>query len=320
MAKRAPPVPGPAPAPAPELRAAPPAGPQLADWNLLRSFIAVYETGTLTEAARRLATTQPNMGRHLRELERLLGETLFVRLPGRLRPNPRADALFESLAPMQQAAREAARLFTESPERIVGVVRIAVSEAYGYHVVPPLLAPLLNQHPGLEIELAVSNGSDNLLRREADIAVRHFRPQQADLVVRKLGQNEMGLFAHADYIARYGEPVDFTLPDGAFMVGFDRDPMPIAPYVRGAPPTAPPRFRWRSDSVHALHAAVECGAAVGMYFTDIAATRPGLRRVLADRIGLKQELWLCAHDELRRSRRMRLVWERLGDALEARLR
>ena len=184
----------------------------------------------------------------------------------------------------------------------------------------PLLAPLLNQHPGLEIELAVSNGSDNLLRREADIAVRHFRPQQADLVVRKLGQTEMGLFAHADYIARYGEPVDFTLPEGAFMVGFDRDPMPIAPYVRGAPPTAPPRFRWRSDSVHALHAAVECGAAVGMYFTDIAATRPGLRRVLADRIGLTQELWLCAHDELRRSRRMRLVWDRLGDALEARLR
>ena len=150
--------------------------------------------------------------------------------------------------------------------------------------------------------------------------MRHFRPQQSDLVVRKLGDTEMGLFAHADYLARYGEPVDFTLPQGAFMAGFDREPMPIAPYVHGPAPSAPPRFRWRSDSVHALHAAVECGAALSMYFVDIAARRPGLKRVLADRIGMRQELWLCAHDELRRSRRMRLVWDRLGEGLAARLR
>ena len=104
------------------------------------------------------------------------------------------------------------------------------------------------------------------------------------------------------------------------MAGFDREPMPIAPYVLGPLPRAAPRFRWRSNNVHALHAAVECSAAVGRYFVDVAATRPGLRRVLAERIGMKQELWLCAHDELRRSRRMRLVWDRLEQGLAARLR
>jgi DNA-binding transcriptional LysR family regulator len=303
----------------PEVTAAEPPGPHFDDWNLLRSFIAIYETGTLTEAARRLGITQPSMGRHLRELEGLLGEPLFVRLPGKFRPSERAAALFEATAPMHQAAREAARLFTDSQERIVGVVRVAVSEGYGYHVVPQLLAPLLHEHPELEIELAVSNGSDNLLRREADIAVRHFRPQQDDLIVRKLGDVELGLFAHEDFIARFGEPTDFTLPAGAFTVGFDREPMPLAASIRGEPPPTPLRFRWRSDSLLASQAVVECGAALGVYLVDIAAQRPGLRRVLADRVVLKQELWLCAHDELRRSRRMRRVWEHLGDALEARL-
>ena len=302
----------------PEVSAAAPPGPRLDDWNLLRSFVAIYDTGTLTEAARRLGTTQPNMGRHLRELEALLGETLFVRVPGKLKASERAHALFEAAAPMHQAVRDAARLFTESPQRIAGVVRLAVSEAYGYHVVPRLLAPLLHEQPELEIELAVSNRSDNLLRRDADIAVRHFRPQQEDLIARKVGDTEMGLFAHSDYIARFGEPADFTQLEGSVVTGFDREPMPIAAALLGERPAAPLRFRWRSDCVLALQAAVECGAAIGMYFVDIAAERPGLRRVLAERIGLKQEVWLCAHDELRRSRRMRLVWEHLGDALEAR--
>lgn len=302
------------------LIAAEPAGPDLGDWNLLRSFLAIYETGTLTLAAQRLGTTQPNMGRHLRTLESHLGETLFVRLPGRLKPSARAQALFEATAPMHQAVREAARLFTERPERIVGVVRLAVSEVYGYHVVPRLLVPLLQEQPELEIELAVSNRSDNLLRRDADIAVRHFRPTQDGLIVRKVGETEMGLYAHEDYLARHGEPTDFTLPEGAFLAGHDREPMPIDAAVQGAPPTSPPRFRWRSDSMLALQAGVECGAGLGMYFVDIAAERPGLRRVLADRIRLKQEVWLCAHDELRRSRRMRFVWERLGEGLAARFR
>lgn len=307
-----------APKSAPEIKPARSPGPQFDDWNLLRTFLAVYETGTLTEAARRLNTTQPSMGRHVRELETLIAETLFVRLPGKLKPNERAHALFEATAPMHHAIRDAARLFTDNDEHIVGVVRLAVSEAYGYYVVPRMLAPLLNEQPGLEIELAVSNHSDNLLRRDADIAVRHFRPQQDDLIARKVGDTEMGLFAHEDYIARFGEPTDFTQAEGTVLAGFDREPMPLAQVLRGPLPESPLRFRWRSDSMMSLHASVECGATVGMYFVDIARERPGLRRVLADRVGVKQEVWLCAHNELRRSRRMRYVWDRLGELLEAR--
>jgi DNA-binding transcriptional LysR family regulator len=295
------------------------AGPRIDDWNLLRSFIAIYETGTLTDAAKRLGMTQPNMGRHLRHLETLLGEPLFVRLPSKLKANAQADALYAASVPMHQAARDAARLFTDQAQRVAGVVRLAVSEAYGYHVVPQLLAPLLQAEAELEIELAVSNRSNNLLRRDADIAVRHFRPQQDDVIARKLGEGELGLFAHESYIARFGEPTGFVQPEGAALAGFDREPMPLNEALHGVVPAAPLRFRWRSDSVLTLQAAVECGAAIGIYFCDIAAERPGLRRVLAHQVSMKQELWICAHDELRRSHRMRRVWDHLGDALEARM-
>jgi DNA-binding transcriptional LysR family regulator len=100
------------------------AGPRIDDWNLLRSFIAIYETGTLTDAAKRLGMTQPNMGRHLRHLETLLGEPLFVRLPSKLKANAQADALYAASVPMHQAARDAARLFTDQAQRVAGVVRL----------------------------------------------------------------------------------------------------------------------------------------------------------------------------------------------------
>ena len=297
---------------------APNAAPNLTDWNLLRSFVAIYDTGTLTAAAKRLGITQPSLGRHLRELEQLVRETLFTRLPGKLKPTERADELFAATYEMHHAVRNAELLFSSNRERLSGVVRVAVAEAYGYHVVPQLLGALLNEQPELEIELSVSNRSDNLLRRDADIAMRFFRPNQDNLIAVKLGNAEMGLFAHQDFIARFGEPTDFTPSEGAFVTSFDRQDMPVKPSIRGGDTSKLPRFRFRSDSVMARQAIVTSGTGVSMLFVDIAATLPGLKRVLADKVSLAQEVWLCAHDELRRSSRMRFVWDRLEAELKKR--
>ena len=302
------------------VRAAAPAGPQLNDWNLLRSFIAVYEAGTLTEAARRLATTQPSVGRHVRELERGLGEALFVRQPGRLKPTERAHALYGAVLAMKASAREAERLFAGARHTLAGTVRIAASEVYAAHVVAPLVARMLAEQPELEIELSVSNRAENLLRREADIAVRFFRPEQDGLIAMHVGNTELGLYAHESLLQRHGEPAGFDIPEGAFVAGFDREATPLAPMVRGEPPIRPIRFRLRTDSVMARHAAVEAGMGIAAYLLDVATTRPGLRRVLADRFGQVQEVWLCAHDELRRSASMRYVWNQLEQALRERLR
>ena len=303
--------------PRPEV--APPAGPSLDDWNLLRSFIAVHECGTLTEAARRLGTTQPSVGRHIRELEAALGETLFVRLPGRLRPTERAHALHATVAPMKTATLEAGRLFAEAGAQVAGTVRVAVSEVYATHVVAPLAAGWLAEQPGLEIELSVSNRADNLLRRDADIAVRFFRPEQEDVIAVHVGDTELGLFVHESFLVRHGEPANYELPEGTFVAGFDREAAPLAPLYKGAPPAQPVRFRLRTDAALARNAAVETGLGVGVYLVDVAAERPGLRRVLADRFGQPQPVWLCAHPELRRSASMRFVWDRLEQALRKRL-
>ncbi len=295
-----------------------PRAPSFDDWNLLRSFVAIFETGTLTEAAKRLNTTQPSLGRHLRELEATVGETLFVRLPGKLKPTERARALFEAALAMRLAARDAQSLFGESGQRVAGAVRVAASQVYGYHVVPAILLPLLQEHPGLELELSVSDQTDNLLRRDADIAVRFFRPVQDDLIAAKVGDTEMGLFAHRDYIARHGQPQGFGMTASGAICGSDREPMRLSGVFQGPAPTRPVPFRFRTDFVLAREAAVESGFAIGMLFVDIARHRPHLVRVLADQVQLKQEVWLCAHEELNRSARMRLVWERLEAGLRAR--
>ena len=301
----------------PEL--APPAGAALEDWNLLRSFIAVYECGTLTQAARQLGATQPSLGRHVRALEQALGEALFVRRPGRLEPTERAHALYGATAPMKASAQEAGRLLAQSGSAPTGTVRIAVSEVYATHVVAPLVAQWLAEQPGLEIELSVSNRADNLLRRDADIAVRFFRPEQDDLIAVRVGATELGLYAHESFIARHGEPEGFALPEQAFVAGFDREVSPLGVLIKGPGPDSPIRFRLRTDAVLARYAAVETGLGVSVYLTDVAAERPSLRRILADRFGQPLEVWLCAHPELRRSAAMRFVWTRLEQALRQRL-
>jgi DNA-binding transcriptional LysR family regulator len=307
----------PAPRHPPEL--APPAGAALDDWNLLRSFIAVYECGTLTQAARQLGATQPNLGRHVRALEQALGEALFVRRPGRLEPTERAHALYGVTAPMKASAQEAGRLLAQTGSAPTGTVRIAVSEVYATHVVAPLAAQWLAEQPGLEIELSVSNRPDNLLRRDADIAVRFFRPEQEDLIAVRVGATELGLYAHESFLARHGEPEGFAIPEDAFVAGFDRETSPLAALIKGQAPAAPIRFRLRTDAVLARQAAVETGLGVGVYLRDVVADRPGMRRILADRFGQTLEVWLCAHPELRRSAAMRFVWTRLEQALRQRL-
>jgi DNA-binding transcriptional LysR family regulator len=126
------------------------------------------------------------------------------------------------------------------------------------------------------------------------------------------------LYAHEDYLKRHGEPTELELTEGQIISGNDREPTPTTGVIHGAPPKRPIRFRFRSDFVLAREASAMAGHTISMMFVDIAESKPQLKRVLADRISLKQEVWLCAHEELRRSPRMRLVWEQLEVSLRRR--
>ncbi len=293
---------------------------ELPDWNLLRSFVAVVDTGTLTGAAERLGSTQPSVGRHIRTLEKSLGETLFKRLPGRLIPTDRGQALYEVAARMRDAAREIAQGVDQSaPQAAKGTVRITTGEVLGVRVLPQLLAPLLTQEPSLEIELVVSNATDNLRRREADIAVRFYKPTQEDLIAMPLGTVDIGLYAHRDLLARLptAPRLSPSLPDlgTACLIGYDQMPMDAESHLRGPKPTQPLHFRFRTDAILAQQAAVLHGLGIGSLWVGVARDNPAMVRVLPDQVAITLDVWLCAHDELRRSRRMRVVWDHLAATL-----
>ena len=176
------------------------------DWRLIRCFLAALEHGTLSGAARALGSSQPTMGRYLTELESQLGVVLFERTGRGLRPTPTAQRLAEAARTMEAGALQLANRLPREQTQMTGSVRISASAAVSSLMLPAVLRDMRQALPQIQIELVSSDTMSNLLRREADIAVRMVRPDQATLVARKLGEVQIGLFAHRDYLARHGTP------------------------------------------------------------------------------------------------------------------
>src|ERR1700738_4097906 len=190
------------------------------DWSLYRSFLSVLRTGSLSAAARDEGLTQPTVGRHVDSLEKALGVALFTRSQHGLTPTeaalelqPYAESLEATAAALVRAA--VGRAGTR------GTVRVTASEVVGAEVLPPILAKLHEAYPELVIELVLSNRTEDLLRREADIAVRMVRPTQQALVVRHVGDIELGLHARRDYLERRGTPSNVDDLRGDSIIGFD---------------------------------------------------------------------------------------------------
>lgn len=284
-------------------------------WDLLRSFEAVVRTGSLSGAARDLASTQPTIGRHIEVLEHQLGTALFVRSRRGLTPTATALDLLPHAQAM--AAASAALLRTASGEReeARGTVRLAASEVVGGEILPPLLARFGETHPGIAVELVLDNRAEDLLRREADVAVRMFRPTQGALIARKIADVPVGLFAHADYIARHGRPE--TLEDlGAHrLIGPDANRLQLAMLEALGLAVTRDTFTARTDSDLAQHALLRAGAGIGGMQRHLAARDPNLVPVLADRLTLPLEMWLVMHEDLKASRRVRLLYDVLATEL-----
>ncbi|MFO0299217.1 MAG: LysR family transcriptional regulator [Pseudomonadota bacterium] len=286
-------------------------GARLGDWNLLRSFIAVCETQTLTAAADSLGLSQPTLGRHIRELETLVGETLFDRLPGRMRPNERAEFLLDRLLPLREGVGRIEHAIWGRDEVVAGTVRVTTSEILGVLVLPRVLAPLLADAPLLQVEVQASDAVQNLLRREADIAIRFFRPEQDDVIAISVGQTEIGLFGSKELVDSLPEgctPGDLR---GRYVGGGVGVEQAIEIAAAAGHSLQLSDFRFRSmSSVAQLHA-VEAGIGVAGLPVVIAAERPALVRVFPEVVAQPMSVWLCAHEDLRRSLRMRRVFDHL---------
>jgi DNA-binding transcriptional LysR family regulator len=287
------------------------------DWGYWRSFLAVMREESLSGAARALALTQPTVGRHVDALEDALGAALFTRSRGGLRPTALAFSLLPHAEAMAAAADNLARTASGEQGEARGTVRLAASVTVGTFVLPPILARFRTRFPQITIELALSNRNENLLRGEADIAVRMERPRQEAIVARHAGAVRIGLYAHRDYIRAHGMPADAGELLAHPIIGIDRDEALLAGTRLGGQPLTREMFAFRCDSDAAQMMALEAGFGIGGCQMGLAAERPHLVRVLPDAFEFGYEMWVAMHEDLRQTRRVRVLFDHLVEALQA---
>ncbi|MFN3609975.1 MAG: LysR family transcriptional regulator, partial [Hyphomonas sp.] len=198
-----------------------------ASWDHIRSFLAVLEEGSLSRAARVLALTQPTLSRHIDQLEASLGGPLFTRSPRGLIPTDKARMIEPYARTIGASAAAMARAASGTTGEMTGAVRISASEVVGVELLPDMLKPLREALPGLTFEIVPTNQSSDLLRRDADIALRMVRPQQGALLARKVGDVMLGLFARRDYLDKYGTPRSLEEITGHALIGFDQETLSV---------------------------------------------------------------------------------------------
>ena len=284
-------------------------------WELCRTFLAVIREGNLSRAARALELTQPTVGRHIEEIEKTLGISLFTRSPQGLRPT---DAAFE-LKPHAEAMAAAADAFVRAAsggsadER--GTVRVTVPELVASELMPAVLLDFHAKHPGIVIELAVTNATENMLQRAADVAVRLVRPTQGALHARKLGQLRFGFYAHRDYLARRGAPRSLAELRKHTLVGFDKGAASIQALRGERSLITRDDLALRCDSAVAQLAMARAGFGIGRGADFIAQRDPNLVPVLPESYGVDAEIWVVMHEDSRGVRRTRLMFDHLVTSL-----
>jgi len=285
------------------------------DWTLMRSFLAVLERGSLLGAARSLGSSQPTLGRHVAELERQLGVVLFERTGRGLVPTRMALSIAEHARAMAGSAEAIGRTLTGQTRQLAGAVRITASQTVAVHMLPPLLAKLREQEPAIAIEVVASNAISNLLRREADIAIRMVRPDQASLIARRIGQVEVGAYAQQDYLRRRGvprTPADLLRHD---LIGFDHDDLIIRSFLAMGQPIERDAFGLRSDDHLVMWQALRAGLGIGFAARWLADREPSVQRVLPDLAISPLPVWLTVHREIRSSARIRAVYDFFARAI-----
>lgn len=285
------------------------------DWALYRSFHAVLTEGSLSGAARTLGLTQPSIARHIAALEQAIGTTLFVRSQRGLSPTQAAIELKPHVERLASTATALLRTASARAGEVAGTVRISASEVVAIEHLPPILTRLRRRHPRLSFELSPSNALDDLLQRQADIALRMVPPVQQALLARKIGTIEIGLHAHRGYLADRAFPETLEVLADHDLIGFDVETPAIRAIARNYPILDRTAFALRVDSDIAQLAAIRAGFGIGFCQVPIAARDPDLVRVLAQALSIDLGLWVVMHEDLASSARCRTVFDALAEGL-----
>jgi DNA-binding transcriptional LysR family regulator len=284
-------------------------------WELYRSFLGVLKEGSLSGAARALGVAQPTVGRHVAALEKSLKLALFTRSPTGLLPTEAALALKTHAESMESTAAALERTAASQGVGISGVVRITASDVIGVEVLPNVIARLRHEHPDLKIELVLTNRVQDLLRREADIAVRMTPPRQETLIARRVGRIEIGLHATRQYLAAHGTPGNLAELAHHTLIGFDQETAFIRTVRKTLPALNREMFSLRTDNDLAQLALIRAGAGIGGCQVPIAKRGDTLVRVLQRQISFSLETWITMHEDLRNRPSCRVVFEALVSGL-----
>jgi DNA-binding transcriptional LysR family regulator len=287
------------------------------DWQLIRSFLAALDAGSLLGAAKVLNTSQPTVGRHVAELETQLGVVLFERTGRGLQPTAVALSLAESARAMELAALQLSRRLSSAQTQVQGTVRITASQPVANYLLPPILARMRDALPEIQIELVSSNTVSNLLRREADIAVRMVQPEQGTLVAKKLGSVTVGVYAHKSYIAKHGAP---QLPEDLIqhaLIGYDLEDVMIRGFANYGQVLTKESFALRSDDLTVQWQALLAGCGIGFVADYMGRHQPDLVKLLPMLMIPPLPMWLAVHREIRSSQRIRAVFDCLAKELTA---
>jgi DNA-binding transcriptional LysR family regulator len=291
----------------------------LTDWTLVRTFLEVLRRGSLSAAARATGLTQPTIGRHIEQIEQALGASLFTRSSSGLIPTEAARSLRAHAEAMEASMAALIRAAEAGGDAAAprGTVRITASEVMGTAVLPEMLAAIRFAYPEITFELALNNRTDDLLRRDADIAVRMVRPTQDALVAKKIGETPLKLYAHKRYLKRFGTPDTVDALTKAHLIGFDRDDHSARAVAEGVLPITRDLFRFRCDNDAAQMAALNAGLGIGAMQVALARRNPDLVPVLEHEITFTLDVWLAVHADQRDQPAIRVVFDSLAERLKA---
>lgn len=285
------------------------------DWNQARAFLVTAREGSFSAAAQHLKLTQPTLSRQVAALELHLGVTLFERVGKQLAITETGKNLLEHVESMGVAAGKVTLQASGQSDQIQGVVRISAGEAICAYLLPGIVEQVRRLHPEIEIHLVAANHLSNLLTREADIAIRHVRPEQADLVAKKLMDSSAHLYAGQRWLNRHGEPQTVKDLRSADFVGAEENERFIEALSGLGLEISRDNFKWTTNSHVVGWELVRRGLGIGGMIREIADLTPEVTQVLPELPPIPVPYWLCTHREVHTSRRVRTVFDQLAKAL-----
>jgi DNA-binding transcriptional LysR family regulator len=286
------------------------------DWNRARAFLATADHGSFSAAARTLGVAQPTVGRQVAAFEEELGVTLFERVGRGLQLTPAGLDLAQHVRAMNDAAASVSLAAAGQSTSLEGIVCIAASEVLAMYFLPRIIARIRSEHPGIEVEIVASNQTSDLRRREADIALRNFRPKDPDLLARMLKGRLGRLYASPAYLASIGNPTSIEDLSRASFFGFDRTSVMVEGFKQIGLQLTSANFPIVTGNHLLQWELCKQGLGICIILETVGDAEPGVRRVLDELPPWPVPMWLTSHRELRTNPRMRVVFELLAEGLD----